>query len=167
MPRFVALVLLGWLAAPGRACTTLVAGRLATTDGSVMVAHSNDGDGLTAGNLKVVAAQDWALPAVRGPGSVAQVAHTYAYFTKVGGYASTNEHQVALAESTCVGVFAGNRSSAALNIVDLSELGLASLRTWLPLPNTRLIPSLTSNFSACACFFTCRSAPTARAPLCR
>ena len=138
-----ALVLLGWLAAPIRACTTLVAGRLATTDGSVMVAHSNDGDGLTAGNLKVVAAADWALPAVRGPGSVAQVAHTYAYFTKIGGYASTNEHQVALAESTCVGVFVGNRSSAALNIVDLSELGLASesLHTQLSLPVGRFTKS--------------------------
>ena len=122
---FRAALLSACLLSSASACSTLVAGRLATDDGSVMVAHSNDGDGGTAGNLKIVPSADHALPATRGPGPVAQVAHTYAYFTKVGGYASTNEHQVALAESTCVAVFRGNRSAgAALNIVDLSELGL-------------------------------------------
>lgn len=57
-------------------------------------------------------------------GSIPQVAHTYAYYTKIGGYASTNQFQVGLAESTCVAVFAGDRSRAVLNIVDLSEIGL-------------------------------------------
>ena len=42
-------------------------------------------------------------------GSIPQVGHTYAYYTKIGGYASTNQFQVGLAESTCVAVFAGNK----------------------------------------------------------
>lgn len=53
---------------------------------------------------------------------------TYAYFTKVGGYASLNEYQVGLAESTCNGVFQGN-SSGILNIVDLSAIGLERANT--------------------------------------
>jgi len=36
------------------ACSTLVAAKGATSDGSVMSAHSNDGDGDTAGNLRIV-----------------------------------------------------------------------------------------------------------------
>ncbi len=108
------------------ACSTLIAGRGATADGSVMSAHSNDGDGTTVGNLQIVPAAKWTLPAKRpvSGGSVPQVAHTYAYFTKVGGYASINQHQVGLAESTCVAVFGGDRSKAVLNIVDLGALGL-------------------------------------------
>ena len=109
-------------------CSTLVAGKAATSDGSVMVAHSNDGDGTTVGNLQAVAAANWSLPS-KTHGGVPQVAQTFAYFTKVGGYASINEHQVALAESTCVAIFPGNRSSASLNIVDLSALGLERAST--------------------------------------
>jgi len=41
------------------ACTTLVAGRATTSDGSVMTAHSNDGDGNTAGNLEIVPNNNW------------------------------------------------------------------------------------------------------------
>ena len=113
------------------ACTTFVAGRGATADGSVMSTHSNDGDGVTAGNLAIVTAADWELPCKRtvSGGSVPQVAHTKGYFTKVGGYASINEDQVGLAESTCVAVFPGNRSAAILNIVDLGALGLERARS--------------------------------------
>lgn len=115
------------LSSSASACTTIVASRAATSDGSVMVSHSNDGDGATVGNLRTVPSAAWSLPQERhvSGGSVPQVPHTFSYFTKVGGYASINEHQVALAESTCVAVFSGNRSAGAvLNIVDLSELGL-------------------------------------------
>ena len=115
------------LLVPGTfSCSTLVAGRGATSDKSVMSAHSNDGDGLTVGNLQIVRAANWTLLTKRpvSGGSVPQVAHTFAYFTKVGGYASINQHQVGLAESTCVAVFAGDRSKAMLNIVDLGALGL-------------------------------------------
>lgn len=115
------------LAALADACTTLVAARGATADGSVMAAHSNDGDGITIGNVAMVPAANFHLPANRtvSGGAIPQVGHTLAYYTKVGGYASSNEYQVGLAESTCVAVFAGQRSKGAmLNIIDLSELGL-------------------------------------------
>ena len=113
------------------ACTTLVAGRAATADGSIMAAHSNDGDGDTAGNLQIVPSSNHTeqMRHLSNGESIPQVEHTYAYFTKVGGYASINEHQVALAESTCVAVFRGNQSTAALNIVDLSQLGLERSNT--------------------------------------
>jgi hypothetical protein len=81
--------------------------------------------------LQIVEAANWSLPQTRpvSGGIVPQVAHTYAYFTKVGGYASINEHQVGLAESTCNAVFFGQREKAVLNIVDLSELGLERANT--------------------------------------
>ena len=129
-------------------CTTLVAGRLATADGSVMSAHSNDGDGGTAGNLRAIPAANHSLPAARpvSGGSVAQVASTHAYFTKVGGYASINEHQVGLAESTCVAAapFAGNRSAgAALNIVALPSAPLIEeMRSKMPFAVAILTHSL-------------------------
>lgn len=110
-----------------QACTTLAAARSATSTGAVFCAHSNDGDGNTVGNLLKVAPQTWSTGSLRkvSGGSIAQVAQTNGYFTKAGGYASTNEFQVGLAESTCVSVFAANSSAGAiLNIVDLSELGL-------------------------------------------
>ena len=63
-------------------------------------------------------------------GSIPQINHTFGYFTKVGGYASLNENQVALAESTCSSIFPGKRSNASiLNIVDLSAIGLERAST--------------------------------------
>eukprot|EP00929_Paragymnodinium_shiwhaense_P092662 TRINITY_DN52641_c0_g1_i1.p1 TRINITY_DN52641_c0_g1~~TRINITY_DN52641_c0_g1_i1.p1 ORF type:complete len:610 (+),score=51.86 TRINITY_DN52641_c0_g1_i1:129-1958(+) len=110
------------------ACTTLVAGPQATADGSVMVAHSNDGDGDVAGNFEFVPAKRYHVPSQRALSngkSIPQiVGRTNAYFTKVGGYAAMNEFQVALGESTCVAVLPGNTSAALLNIVDLSAVGL-------------------------------------------
>jgi hypothetical protein len=67
-----------FLSNPGQSCTTIVAGKLATADGSVMAAHSNDGDGGFNGNLVRVAAADWPSGAVRPPG-IPQVNHTFGY----------------------------------------------------------------------------------------
>ena len=127
---------------PAAPCTTSVVGRGATSDGSVLASHSNDGDGGIAGNLIKVAPQTRTrgnsigsgnstsssssfLRALRGGGRIPDVANTFGYLTKPGGYASLNDQGVALAESTCSAVFAGNQSAGALlDIVDLSELGL-------------------------------------------
>ena len=78
-------------------CSTIVAGREATTTGAVIVSHSNDGDGDVAGNLKKVPPSSYTLPSNRSVsrGSIPQVAETVGYFTE--GYAIMNEYQV----STC------------------------------------------------------------------
>jgi dipeptidase len=137
--QLLAVFSLAWLpsAAP---CTTSVVGRAATVDGSVLASHSNDGDGGIAGNLIKVppqtrthnsgtrgnnAAASSFSRALRGGGRIPDIANTFGYLTKPGGYASLNDQGVALAESTCSAVFAGNKSTGAqLDIVDLSELGL-------------------------------------------
>lgn len=114
-------------------CTTFVVGPKVTSDGSVLSSHSNDGDGDTAGNVVKVIKKTWRESAMRrvSNGFIPQVPATHGYMTKVGGYASVSDQQVGLAESTCVSIFAGNRSSAKLNIVDLSELCLERAKTAL------------------------------------
>jgi dipeptidase len=128
--RNLALLLLCWWSQSRLAgsCSTLVAGRLATVDGSVLLTHSNDGDGDAAGNLNSVKAQRYPPNATRAVsrGSIPQVSHTYAYLRE--GYAAMNEHQVALGESTCSGVFSG-AAGQILNIVDLGEIALERART--------------------------------------
>eukprot|EP01064_Diplonema_japonicum_P026521 TRINITY_DN37975_c0_g1_i1.p1 TRINITY_DN37975_c0_g1~~TRINITY_DN37975_c0_g1_i1.p1 ORF type:complete len:558 (+),score=110.93 TRINITY_DN37975_c0_g1_i1:50-1675(+) len=101
-------------------CTTLVVGKAATVDGSVISSHSNDGAGDAIGNFRHVKAENWPAGSIRPPG-IPQVNHTYAYHTE--GYAAMNEFQVGLAESTCSSVYVGE-STALLNIVDLSQIGL-------------------------------------------
>ncbi len=125
LPKLL-LALAGPLATPVTGCTTLAVGRRATNDGSVLSAHSNDGNGDVAANLVRVPAASWPAGASRAVsgGEIPQVQHTYSYFTKPGGYAALNEWQVGLAESTCVAVYAGNASVAKLNIVDLSAIAL-------------------------------------------
>tara|TARA_B110000208_G_scaffold111221_1_gene137308 strand:- start:2405 stop:4174 length:1770 start_codon:yes stop_codon:yes gene_type:complete len=115
-------------------CSTTVVGRLASTDGSVIASHSNDGDGDVAGTLRRINASAHSLPSTRSVshGAIPQVAHTFAYFTE--GYAAMNEHQLGLAESTCAGVrynhsrsprrSAAAAAAAALNIVDLGQIAL-------------------------------------------
>ena len=68
-----------------------------------MAAHSNDFDGSVVGNLKLVPRRDWPASArrkLRSGSFIPQSNHTHQYFTKVDGYASLNEFQVGLAEST-------------------------------------------------------------------
>ena len=103
-----------------------VAGRGTTVTGAVLTSHSNDGDGDIAGNLVRVAAAHFAEGSLRATsfGHISQVEHTWAFFTKPGGYASLNEAQVGLSESTCAGVFDDVASSGKLSIVDLSEIAL-------------------------------------------
>ena len=133
-------------------CSTIVAGREATTTGAVIVSHSNDGDGDVAGNLRKVPPSSYTLPSNRSVsrGSIPQVAETVGYFTE--GYAIMNEYQVstcersvnliflllsqpssrslqvALGESTCVGIYPPG-GGGILNIVDLGQLCLERSRS--------------------------------------
>eukprot|EP00949_MAST-11_sp_MAST-11-sp1_P001396 g1396.t1 len=108
-------------------CTTFAIGAGLSETGAPILAHTNDGDGNTVGNLKKVPRMEWPKGSMRKlsrGGEIPQVARTHSYYTKVGGYAATNGY-VSLAESTCNAVFSGRRSpSSLLNIVDLSELAL-------------------------------------------
>jgi dipeptidase len=145
-------------------CTTLIVGKKATADGSVMSTHSNDGGGTTDPRLVKVSAQDFPEGSMRpifaspenypryvgyernvpeyhpdactssstkcaafSPiGYIPQVNHTFAYYEAT--YGIMNENQVALAESTCSGVFAArainNGGKALLSIDQLSQIAM-------------------------------------------
>ena len=128
--KFIILLSINWILTRCNACTTFLVGNEVTYDGSVLMAHSNDGDGGTAGNLEIIPRQQHEIPSLRrvSGGSIPQINETFKYLTKVGGYAALNEYQVGLAESTCVAKFLGNKSGI-LNIVDLSELAMERAKT--------------------------------------
>jgi dipeptidase len=116
-------------------CTVFIVGKDASIDGSVMVSHSNDGEFETDPRLVKVQARDYPTNATRpvffSPenypryvgydrqipeyyptgnqnvfepiGYIPQVSHTYAYLEET--YGAVNEHQVAIGESTCSGIF--------------------------------------------------------------
>jgi dipeptidase len=113
------------------ACTTLIAGRHTTVDGSVMASHSNDGASGSGGRISRVLSASWPPT---GPGSnrsvaggtIPQVAHTYAYHTE--GYGIMNEHQVGLGETTCFGIFKG-KTPGIMDIIDLGKVALERTTT--------------------------------------
>ena len=113
-------------------CTTLVAGRLATADGSTLAAHTDDG--LTDPRIMHIPARSYAPNSVRPvypspevypryvgyergafyhplPGQnlsqplgyIPQVQQTFAYLQ--GTYGIMNEYGLGIAESTCSGIF--------------------------------------------------------------
>ncbi|MBI9034673.1 MAG: C69 family dipeptidase [Bacteroidales bacterium] len=95
------------------ACTDIVVGKKASTDGSVILSHTECGSDC---RIRVVPAQDhkvgemvpvyWGLTEINGGledygeilGYIPQVEHTYKYFHSA--YSHMNEHQLAFAEST-------------------------------------------------------------------
>ena len=120
-----------WMTLPADACTGLIAGRKATTDGSVLVTYSADSHTLY-GALERTPAADWAKGSKlqiiewdtnKPLGEIDQVEHTYAVLGNM------NEHQVTIVESTW-----GGRSELAdtTGIIDygsLMQLGLQRART--------------------------------------
>jgi dipeptidase len=123
------------LIASANACTVFIVGKDATTDGSVLVTHSNDGEFETDPRLVKVPARDYEVGALRpvffSPESYPRyvgkdrgVAEYYpkgneAEFKPMGfipqvrhtfayledTYGAVNEQQVGIGESTCSGVF--------------------------------------------------------------
>lgn len=102
----------------GESCTSIMAGKKATSDGSVITAHTCDGNYRTW--LRMEKAQDfpdsstveirkgtlrtetpWDLREVSIAGNIPQVAHTYAFLNTA--YPCLNEKQLAIGETTFVG----------------------------------------------------------------
>jgi len=135
MSRCIAMVALFACVHHTRACTTIIVGRKATADGSVMCSHSNDGEGGIDPRLVRVPPRDHAQGDMRPiyyapesyPRYVGSSRGVAAYkavgnqsdFSPLGHipqvlhtfgyfeqtYGALNEHQVGIGESTCSGVF--------------------------------------------------------------
>lgn len=123
----------------GLECTSIVVGRLASTDGSVMTSHTCDGTSHTWVNI--VPAKDhkpgsmtpirknWRktkfvtdTAGIKIVGEIPQVAHTYSYVNT--GYPSLNEKQVGIGETTFTGPDTLINHDAPLVIEELCRLAL-------------------------------------------
>ena len=84
-------------------CSTFIATPYATELRESLLAHSNDGDGDSAGNIIKIPSADWIENSTRTLSNgfqIPQINHTYAYFTE--GYAIMNEFQVAIGCYICI-----------------------------------------------------------------
>lgn len=123
------------------ACTNILVGKDASTDGSVITSHTVDGR--YDSRILIYPAEDHE-PGTMVPifdnivygdrielielGQIPQVEHTYKYFH--GGYPYANEHSVIIAETTIVGNRATTNSlEAIMTIEQLQELGLQRAKT--------------------------------------
>lgn len=149
----LALLLAAWASTPGPAaeridlpqsCTSLMVGRLASTDGSVMTSHTCDGNYRTWVNVvpastpgpgaktKVYAGLlHTEFPAdtqgVAEKGEVPQSAETFAYLNTA--YPCLNEHQLAIGESTIGGRRELRNPDGKLSIEEIERLMLQRCRT--------------------------------------
>ena len=126
MKKILLTVLLTLVTVAGFACTNLIVGKLASTDGSVMCTYNCDGFGF-AQPLGWYAAGRHApgeMIAVRGWGpmtasrQIAQVDYTY------GVVGLMNERQVTIVETTWDGRKELARSEGALDYFTLMDLAL-------------------------------------------
>lgn len=119
-------------------CTTITAGRLATTDGSVLTSHTFDGhrertwmqmvpaqkhaDAETITMFKVENNDSLAMPAETDVpvGKIPQVAETYAYMSP--RMACMNEYQLGIGESTFGGREELRNPDGLINLYRLTEL---------------------------------------------
>jgi dipeptidase len=136
--------LVGWVASAG-ACTSIMVGKKASTDGSVITSHTCDSH-RTSSAVEVVAAavhgdgaeitmtkraEDNSGPMERYGrevvGTIPQVAGTLGYINPA--YASMNEHQVAIGESTFTGREELISDTGLIDCESLTRLMLERART--------------------------------------
>lgn len=129
---------------PNESCTSIAAGKLATTDGSVMTSQTCDGTSRTW--MEVVPAQNWSDTAkldlywdlrhteskndrlgVKLKGSIPQVPYTFAYLNT--GYPCMNEKQLAMGETTIVGRKELRNPKGLFHIEDLQGIALQRCST--------------------------------------
>jgi len=120
-------------------CTSIMVGRLATTDGSVITAHSCDGNYRTWLNIvprakhykgaknkiysgKLHNETSWDLRDVTERGEIPQVEETYSFLNTA--YPCMNEHQLAIGETTIRGKRELYNSSGLFVIEELERIML-------------------------------------------
>jgi dipeptidase len=120
-------------------CTSIMAGRLATTDGSVITCHTCDGYYRTWVNIvppaqhsqgsttkvysgKMHTETSWDLRGITEKGEVPQVEKTYAFLNTA--YPCMNEHQLAIGETTIGGKRALRSDKGIFMIEELERLAL-------------------------------------------
>ena len=131
---------------PGYAenCTTIMVGRLASTDGSVMTSHTCDGNYRTwleiyprkknePGTMHPVywgmlhTEDAWNMTNVVKKGEIPEVAETYAFLNTA--YPCLNEKQLAIGETTIYGREELKNDSGLFLIEDLQKIALQRCRT--------------------------------------
>lgn len=139
---FVSLLVLMVVSYSGSilACTSIIVGKDASVDGSVLTSHTCDGN--YDARVRVIAGQkfekgvmtpiykDLCYDTLRTPrkvGEIPQVAETYTYFHV--GYPFMNEHQVIIGEATWNGRAELGNSQGMLMIEQLEALGLQRAKT--------------------------------------
>lgn len=126
---------------PAMACTSVVVGKLASADGSVMTTHTCDGT--YEFRINVVQAKDWAAgsmrPTIKGGGTgahvldtkqvgeIPQVAHTYRYFDIA--YPFANENSVMMGETTISGRRELRNPEGMFEIWELQRIALERAKT--------------------------------------
>jgi dipeptidase len=125
-------------------CTSIMVGRLATTEGSVITAHSCDGNYRTWLNIvprakhykgsknkiysgKMHTETSWDLRDVAERGEIPQAEETYAFLNTA--YPCLNEHQLAIGETTIRGRRELYNSSGLFVIEELERIMLERCRT--------------------------------------
>jgi dipeptidase len=128
----------------GENCTTIMVGRLASTDGSVMTSHSCDGNYRTwleifphqkydKGIMHAVywgmlhTEEAWDMTKVTKKGEVPEIAETYAYLNTA--YPCLNEKQLAIGETTIYGRQELVNEEGIFLIEELEKIALQRCRT--------------------------------------
>ena len=160
------------LLVPTQGCTTLLLGKDATVDGSVIATHSNDGEAVTDPRLVRIPAADWPAGSTRPvwpspedyPRYVGAARGAPPYFAAAGEnetapvgaiaqvnhtyayfeetYGALSEVQLGIGESTCSGAFAAVSVTTSL-VVSVTTVSTVRLPP--------LDTSVTSPLPVCAC----------------